>query len=155
MRVFNNLEEAKKAIEQWFIDCGYDGPDTYGKQKAKIFEEIAELEAEIKSGDVNKQKSEAGDVFVTLVGKELKDDNSLDVNLVKERAGKNIDFNLKMLEYNTEYDRYNLSVEYLNDVCINLNLDLIECTGIAYNKIQGRLERGELKVKNGTITKGN
>lgn len=154
MRVFNNLEEAKQAIEQWFKDCGYDGPDTDGKQKEKIFEEITELEAEIESGDIEKQKSEAGDVFVTLVGKELKDGNSLCVYLT-DYSNINKGFNLRMLKKETEHDNYLLSVEYLSDICKNLNLNLLECATIAYNKIQGRLERGELKVKNGTITKGN
>lgn len=154
MITFNNLEEAKQAIEQWFRDCGYDVPDTDEKQKAKIFEEIAELEAEIESSDIEKRKSEAGDVFVTLVGKELKDGNSLDVELTGSgRASVNL--NLKLLFKHTKLEVYWLAVEYLNDICISLDINLLECATIAYNKIQGRLERGELKVKNGTITKGN
>lgn len=155
MRKFNNLEEAKEAIEQWFRDCGYDGPDTYGKQKAKIFEEIAELEAEIESGDIENQKSEAGDVFVTLVGKELKDGNTLELWTSRFKNRYSSDFNILMFKDFLNDNLYYMAFNCLNDVCINLDINLLECATIAYNKIQGRLERGELKVKNGTITKGN
>lgn len=149
---FNTLEEVKGAIEKWFKDCGYDGPDTDGKQEQKIFEEIEELEAEIKSGNVENQKSEAGDVFVTLVGKELKEQKSLSLDFIPFSYD-NLKHLIVLIKYRTIIGDYDMTAEYLKDICLSLNLDLLECATIAYNKIQGRLERGELKVINGTVVK--
>lgn len=149
---FNTLEEVKTAIEKWFIDCGYADGNNIDKQHNKILEEIQELEDEIKNNDIEKCKDETGDVFITLVGVELKQGRTLDIDFC-ELYEKGLDSNLNNLKWAVHRKIYEIGIEYLNDLCKDLNIDLLECATIAYNKIQTRLENGQLKVINGTIHK--
>lgn len=149
---FNTLEEVKTAIEQWFIDCGYADRNNIDKQHNKILEEIQELEDEIKNNDIEKCKDETGDVFVTLVGIELKQGKTLDIDFWGLR-NTNLESNITFLKDEVINKDYYIAVEYLNVLCKCLNIDLLECATIAYNKIQARLENGQLKVINGTIQK--
>lgn len=150
---FNTLAEVKQAIEQWFKDCGYADSNNINKQHNKILEELKELEYEIKNNDINKCKDETGDVFVTLVGIELKQGRTLDIEVTNIHCYNDKEYNLNLTKVYTNQKKYALALEYLNDLCKDLKIDLLECATIAYNKIQGRLERGELKIINGTIQK--
>lgn len=150
---FNTLEEVKIAIEKWFIDCGYADSNNIDKQHNKILEEIQELEDEIKNNDIEKCKDETGDVFITLVGVELKQGVTLDIEVTNKHFYNYKEYNLILTKDYINKKQYAMAVEYLNDLCKCLNIDLLECATIAYNKIQARLENGQLKVINGTIQK--
>lgn len=150
---FNTLEEVKTAIEQWFKDCGYADNNNIDKQHNKILEELKELEIEIKNNDIEKCKDEAGDVFVTLAGVVLKQGSTLDIEVTNKHFYNNKEYNLKLTKNYINKNIYSMAFEYLNDLCKCLDIGLLECATIAYNKIQGRLDRGELSVKNGTVIK--
>lgn len=152
MKEFKTLEEVKEAIEQWFVDCGYSDNKNIDKQHNKILEEIEELEVEIIAENTNNIKSEAGDVFVTLVGAELKNGRSLNLDFIDD-LDSSLMFNIAMLKTEVGRRFYMMAVEYLNDVCLCLELDLLECATIAYNKIEQRRVNGQLKIINGTIQK--
>src|SRR5690606_31139605 len=75
---FNTLEEVKQAIEQWFITLGYDNKERAEKQYLKIIAEIGEMADALCKEDLENFKSEAGDVFVTIVGYCLQNGDELD-----------------------------------------------------------------------------
>ena len=149
---FNTLEEVKQAIEQWFITLGFDNKERAEKQYLKIIAEVGEMADALCKEDIENFKSEAGDVFVIFLGYCLQTGNIMNTD------NENVEI------YNAEEAIFELlreihikdlftATDYLSDICINQNTTLLECATIAYNKIQGRLERGELSVKNGTVIK--
>lgn len=149
---FKTLEEVKTAIEQWFITLGYDNKERSEKQYLKIIAEVGEMADALCKEDHENFKSEAGDVFVTIVGYCLQTGNFMNTN------NENVElFDIKngitgLLKEIISEDFFT-ATDYLGDICINQKTTLLECATIAYNKIQGRLERGELTVKNGTVIK--
>ena len=149
---FNTLEEVKQAIEQWFITLGYDNKERAEKQYLKIIAEVGEMADAICKEDIENFKSEAGDVFVTIVGYCLQIEWDLIINHT-EQCNKSINRLIDDVINNLFLAEYNLVIDYLHDICVNQSTTLLECATIAYNKIQGRLERGELSVKNGTVIK--
>lgn len=151
MRTFENLEEVKQAIEIWFKTLGYDTPDRAEKQYLKVIAEVGEVADAMAKEDLENLKSEIGDVFVTVVGYNLMKSKVLDINCIDLPI---LDANfieeiLKCLIYGNE----DYAISYLYNLCRLYKLSLLDCTTIAYNKIQGRLERGELEVVNGTVIK--
>lgn len=149
---FNTLEEVKVAIEQWFVTLGYDNKERAEKQYLKIIAEVGEMAYALCKEDHENFKSEAGDVFVTIVGYCLQTGNFMNTN------NENIElFDIKngitCLLKEIIYEHFFTATDYLNDICIFNNTTLLECATIAYNKIQARLENGQLKVINGTIQK--
>lgn len=149
---FNTLEEVKVAIEQWFVTLGYDNKERAEKQYLKIIAEVGEMADALCKEDHENFKSEAGDVFVTIVGYCLQTGNFMNTN------NENIElFDIKngitCLLKEIIYEHFFTATDYLNDICIFNNTTLLECATIAYNKIQARLENGQLKVINGTIQK--
>lgn len=150
---FNTLEEVKTAIEQWFITLGYDNPERAEKQYLKIIAEVGEMADALCKEDLENFKSEAGDVFVTIVGYCLQSNKHYIINYTKpeDSLSNNRVLNEIMCSL-TDFD-FSSAIDYLFDICLNQNTTLLECATIAYNKIQGRLERGELKIINGTIQK--
>lgn len=148
-----NLEEVKKAIEQWFIDCGYAGKERAEKQYLKIIAEVGEMADALCKEDHENFKSEAGDVFVTIVGYCLQRDKHYIINYTEPDDSLSNNRILNEIMYSLTGSDFSSAIDYLFDICINQNTTLLECATIAYNKIQGRLERGELKVINGTIQK--
>lgn len=152
---FNTLEEVKTAIEQWFITLGYDNPERAEKQYLKIIAEVGEMADALCKEDIENFKSEAGDVFVTIVGYCLQKNYPL-IDLEFYYDGEPLcetnDCIEEILDYLINY-QFEASINYLHELCISQRTTLLECATIAYNKIQGRLERGELKIINGTIQK--
>lgn len=152
---FNTLEELKTAIEQWFITLGYDNKERAEKQYLKIIAEVGEMADALCKEDKENFKSEAGDVFVTIVGYclqfeiELKE---LDKLLIyKMIYFENILFDNLLKDL---IDKEFVSmIGWLHLICQTNNTTLLECATIAYNKIQKRLEDGKLSIKNGTIVK--
>lgn len=147
-----NLEEVKKAIEQWFITLGYDNKERAEKQYLKIIAEVGEMADALCKEDHENFKSEAGDVFVTIVGYCLQtgifmNTNNENVELFDIKSG------ITGLLKEIISEDFFTATDYLNDICIFNNTTLLECSTIAYNKIQARLENGQLKVINGTIQK--
>lgn len=147
-----NLEEVKKAIEQWFVTLGYDNKERAEKQYLKIIAEVGEMADALCKEDHENFKSEAGDVFVTIVGYCLQEELKLEIKDFR-RDNYNITTFVKHLIYNIKDEDFDTAIEWLKDICISQNTTLLECATIAYNKIQSRLERGELKIINGTIQK--
>ncbi|AXF52410.1 MAG: hypothetical protein [Caudoviricetes sp.] len=154
---FNTLEEVKTAIEKWFIDLGYDNEERAEKQYLKIIAEVGEMADALCKEDIENFKSEAGDVFVTIVGYCLQTKRNMSTDdLDSVVYGKNNlfrNFDLKNVLRCILDEDFNNSLYYLCNVCNLMNTNLLECATISYNKIQGRLERGELSVKNGTVIK--
>lgn len=152
---FNTLEEVKTAIEQWFITLGYDNKERAEKQYLKIIAEVGEMADALCKEDKENFKSEAGDVFVTIVGRKLQIKESLNLDF--------FDYDGEDLKDESEYinlildsildDCYSTALDHLTWLCIAQETDILECATIAYNKIQERLENGQLKVINGTIQK--
>lgn len=150
-----NLEEVKVAIEQWFITLGYDNKERAEKQYLKIIAEVGEMADALCKEDHENFKSEAGDVFVTIVGYCLQSEFHL-MDLEYDYDGELLkginDYIEEILDYLINY-QFEASINYLHELCISQNTTLLECATIAYNKIQARLENGQLKVINGTIQK--
>lgn len=149
---FNTLEEVKQAIEQWFITLGYDNPERAEKQYLKIIAEVGEMADALCKEDIENFKSEAGDVFVTIVGYCLQTGNIMNTDN-ENVAVVNIPITILEMLRKIQVKDFFTATDYLSDICISQNTTLLECSTIAYNKIQGRLERGELKIINGTIQK--
>lgn len=152
---FNTLEEVKQAIEQWFITLGYDNKERSEKQYLKIISEIGETADSICKENRSNTLSEIGDIFVTIIGYELQRKNNIVLNYY--------DYDGESLSEPESYlndlldsildDCLSASLTPLNWLAFTQDSNLLECATIAYNKIQGRLERGELSVKNGTVIK--
>lgn len=148
---FNTLEEVKQAIEQWFITLGFDNKERAEKQYLKIIAEVGEMADALCKEDLENFKSEAGDVFVTIVGYCLQINREL---TIKTGSNSISDvFQLNQILKNLYFENYDIAIHYLSKICWLQNTTLLECATIAYNKIQDRLERGELSVKNGTVIK--
>ena len=148
-----NLEEVKTAIEQWFITLGYDNPERAEKQYLKIIAEVGEMADALCKEDIENFKSEAGDVFVTIVGYCLQKNKHYIINYTEpeDSLSNNRALN-EIMRSLTDFD-FSSAIDYLFDVCINQNTTLLECATIAYNKIEKRRVNGELKIINGTIQK--
>lgn len=149
---FNTLKEVKKAIEQWFITLGFDNKEREEKQYLKCIAELGEMADALCKEDLENFKSEAGDVFVTIVGYCLQIEWDLEINHTIP-CSKSINGLIDEVIHNLYVAEYDLVIDYLHDICVNQKTTLLECATIAYNKIQDRLERGELSVKNGTVIK--
>lgn len=152
---FNTLEEVKQAIEQWFITLGYDNKERAEKQYLKIISEIGETADSICKENRNNTLSEIGDVFVTIVGYELQRKNNIVLNYYDydgESLSEPENYLNDLLDSILD-DCMSASLTPLNWLSFTQDSNLLECATIAYNKIQGRLERGELSVKNGTVIK--
>lgn len=150
---FNTLEEVKKAIEQWFITLGFDNKERAEKQYLKIIAEVGEMSDALCKEDLENFKSEAGDVFVTIVGYCLQRDEFLDVNIHYPETKNSINNHLDFILTDLTNSFFTDALESLNSICWLQNTTLLECATIAYNKIKARLENGELSVKNGTVIK--
>lgn len=149
---FNTLEEVKQAIEQWFITLGFDNKERAEKQYLKIIAEVGEMADALCKEDLENFKSEAGDVFVTIVGYCLQKNDTLFFEYISdEEFGYSSDIGMIIYEISTF--EFHDTLRHLISICHSQNTTLLECATIAYNKIQGRLERGELSVKNGTVIK--
>ena len=152
---FNTLEEVKTAIEQWFITLGFDNKKKKKKQYLKIIEEVGETAGAICKENRNNTLSEIGDIFVTIVGYNLQKKEYLKLDYY-DYDGENllepVDYLDNILTSILVRD-FNESLLDLNWLAFTQDSNLLECATIAYNKIQGRLERGELSVKNGTVIK--
>ena len=152
---FNTLEEVKQAIEQWFITLGFDNKERAEKQYLKIISEIGETADSICKENRSNTLSEIGDIFVTIIGYNLQKNEYLKLDYY-DYDGESLfepvdyldDILLSILERN-----FNESILDLNWLAFTQDSNLLKCATIAYNKIQGRLERGELSVKNGTVIK--
>lgn len=149
---FNTLEEVKQAIEQWFITLGYNNKERAEKQYLKIIAEVGEMADALCKEDLENFKSESGDVFVTIVGYCLQRKIKIP-SFEMIRNDFRISSLLAHLMSNINDEDFHTAIEWLKDICMSQNTTLLECATIAYNKIQGRLERGELSVKNGTVIK--
>lgn len=150
---FNTLEEVKQAIEQWFIALGYDNHERAEKQYLKIISEVGEMADALCKEDIENFKSEAGDVFVTILGLCLQTKNNFRIYKNDSHDNINVINNIRVLNFSIGNFHYDVAIGSLKRICISQNTNLLECATIAYNKIQGRLERGELKIINGTVVK--
>ena len=146
-----NLEEVKTAIEQWFITLGYTEPERAEKQYLKIIAEVGEMADALCKEDIENFKSEAGDVFVTIVGYCLQINRELTIQTGSNSISDV--FQLNQILKNLYFDDYNTAIHYLSKICWLQNTTLLECATIAYNKIEKRRVNGGLKIINGTIQK--
>lgn len=152
---FNTLEEVKTAIEQWFKDLGYDNQERAEKQYLKIIAEIGETADSICKENRNNTLSEIGDVFVTIVGYELQRKNNIVLNYYdydEESLSEPENYLNDLLDSILD-DCMSSCLTPLNWLAFTQDSNLLECATIAYNKIQSRLENGQLKIINGTIQK--
>ena len=148
---FNTLEEVKTAIEQWFITLGFDNAERAEKQYLKIIAEVGKMADALCKEDHENFKSEAGDVFVTIVGYCLQLDYKLELYHHSIKVD-NI-YAINHIINELLMDSFEGVIDYVQDICLNENTTLLECATIAYNKIQKRLEDGKLSIKNGTVIK--
>lgn len=146
---FNTLEEVKTAIEQWFITLGYDNKERAEKQYLKCIAELGEVADEICKERTTELKLEIGDLGVTIIGLALQRKET-----IFYRGG--VYWDLKDTISNIVCELNNELLEafgWYSDLVYSLELDILECLTLAYNKIQKRLEDGKLSIKNGTIVK--
>lgn len=142
------LEELKPLIIEWANERDLIHSENADKQRLKLIEECGELASAILKNDIKKQKDGIGDIFVVLT-------------ILAEQIEYKLRFNHFtptpiQSKFNSIFDilshteiNINKSIDYLNDICIDLNHDLIECVNIAYNEIKDR--KG--KTENGTFIK--
>ena len=146
---FNTLEEVKTAIEQWFKDLGYDNSERAEKQYLKCIAELGEVADEICKENTESLKLEIGDLGVTIIGLALQRNET-----IFYRGGINWDLKDTISNIVCELNGELLEAfGWYSDLVYSLDLDILQCLTLAYNKIQARLENGQLKVINGTIQK--
>ena len=143
------LPELQKLILEWADERDLLHRANATKQRLKLIEECGELASAILKNDVEKQKDAIGDIFVVLVILNKQLDSYLIVN------GFHVEnvFDNEVLLANIINEYVNksmtLSSWQINSLCLNLNLNLVECANIAYEEIKNR--KG--KTINGTFIK--
>ena len=145
-----SLEELQPLILDWAREKNLLFEENAPKQYLKLVEECGETAHAILKNDIEKIKDGLGDIFVVLV-------------IYFEQTKQNIDFNFvepdnvfehgvmlySILGFAMQEFNENNPFEWLNDLCLSLNLDLTECANLAWNEIKDR--KG--KTVNGTFIK--
>lgn len=135
------LKQLEPLIIQWAIDKNINLPECAPKQRLKLIEECGELASAILKGNLELQKDAIGDIFVVLV-------------ILSEQVSKQLNFtdfgkpflDLQEILYQIIYNgsgndndkNLDLTIDFLSDISIKLNLNLIECANIAWEQIKDR-----------------
>ena len=132
--IMKTLEELNVLIIEWGEQKGINNFD---KQQGKFIEEIGELSKEVNNEpmDIDKVKLEIGDVYVTIV--------SLISFIGSEKKNwetSNLTINQRLLKIISLIENfcYLNAIEELKSLCEKLNLNLIECVNLTYEKIKDR-----------------
>ena len=143
------LTDLQPLIIEWAKERNIHLIECAPKQRLKLIEECGELANAILKDNIEEQKDAVGDIFVVLT-------------ILSEQTG--LDFTFNFIEGNTreiQYLIYGLigysfpdwqeesPFDWLNDICLILNLDFTECANLAWNEIKYR--KG--KTVNGTFIK--
>ena len=143
------LPELQKLILEWADERDLLHRANATQQRLKLIEECGELASAILKNDVEKQKDAIGDIFVVLVIL----NKQLDSYLIVDGFHVEHVFDNEVLLANIINEYVNksmtLSSWQINSLCLNLNLNLVECANIAYEEIKNR--KG--KTINGTFIK--
>lgn len=147
------LTELQPLIIEWAKNRNLVFPENSPKQRLKLIEECGELAQAILKNDVQLQKDAVGDIFVVLVilaeqtGEQLIFKGFTQAFEKCENADCIYDIlsNAFCESYNCIFD----SIDWLQEVCVNLKLNLTECANIAWNEIKNRTGQ----TVNGTFIK--
>lgn len=146
------LEELQPLILEWARERNILFPENAPKQRLKLIEECGELASAILKNDIKLQKDAIGDIFVVLVI--LAEQIGFELIFYRFSNTKNIKNHKKIFEIidcalDGEFANISNSIDWLYDLSVDLNHDLIECANIAWNEIKDR--KG--KTLNGTFIK--
>lgn len=141
------LQELHPLILSWAFDKGLLKKENAPKQRLKLLEEIGETAKAILQNNQDDIKDGVGDIFVVLVI--LYSQLLIEVDLSKKPYKKQEELlnseRLMTLIYYHDCEGFN----QLHYLCLELNLDLIECANLAWNEIKDRTG----KTINGTFIK--
>lgn len=142
------LQELQSLILNWANDKDLLKSENAPKQRLKLLEEVGETAGAILKNKPDEIKDGIGDIFVVLVI--LCNQISVDIKFEKGAINHNdLQYNLfALLDLCTENETADC-IDWLDDICINLNLDLTECANLAWNEIKDRTG----KNVNGTFIK--
>lgn len=132
------LQELQPLIIEWARERNIHLPDCAPKQRLKLIEECGELANAILKNDIEKQKDAIGDIFVVLVILSEQVNDKLDFIFCDDSDF--IEGYYECISVIIECSSFDISrsMDYLNDVCIYLDLDLADCVNIAWNEIKDR-----------------
>jgi NTP pyrophosphatase (non-canonical NTP hydrolase) len=132
------LTELRPLIIEWAKERNLIHVDNAPKQKLKLIEELGELSSAILKNDITEQKDAIGDCFVVLVILSEQLEKSYDLEMFYNHPENDVTENIYDLIDDIRYQMFNTAFDHLNDIAILLNLDLTECSNIAYNEIKDR-----------------
>jgi NTP pyrophosphatase (non-canonical NTP hydrolase) len=149
------LLELQLLIIEWAKDKNIHLLECAPKQRLKLIEECGELASSILKSKINEQKDAIGDIMVVLIILAEQENSYLNpiesieqANDTKPTYFKEIPIwsFLSLICGNNKSDENTM---YLQCICLQLDLDLEECTNLAWNEIKDR--KG--KTVNGTFIK--
>jgi len=131
------LQELQLIILEWANDKDLLKSENAPKQRLKLLEEVGETAGAILKNKPDEIKDGIGDIFIVLVI--LCNQIAVDIKFEKGAFNHNdLQYNLfTLLDLCTENETADC-IDWLDDICINLNLDLTECANLAWNEIKDR-----------------
>lgn len=152
MNNLQSLSELQPQIIEWARERNILFPENAPKQRLKLIEECGELAQSILKNDIKLQKDAIGDIFVVLVI--LAEQIGFELIIHRFSNSKSIKNHQKIFEIidcalDCEFANISHSIDWLYDLSVDLNHDLIECANIAWNEIKDRTG----KTVNGTFIK--
>lgn len=138
------LKDLQPLIIQWAKEKNIHLPECVPKQRLKLIEECGELASSILKNKVELQKDAIGDIFVVLVILSEQQKEYYNPIEAVEQANNTKPKNFKEIPIwsfislicgNNQCDENTM---YLQCICLQLELDLIECANIAWNEIKDR-----------------
>lgn len=144
------LQELQPMILNWAKEKDLLKLENAPKQRLKLLEEVGETAGAILKNNHEGIKDGIGDIFVVLVI--LCNQLSVDIKFEKGAINHNdLQYNLyTFLDLCTENETADC-IDWLDDICINLELDLTECANLAWNEIKNRTGQ----TIDGTFIKNN
>jgi len=134
------LKEYQNLILGWARDKNITGEECIPMQKLKLIEEIGELADGIVKNNLEKQVDSVGDAFVvlTILAEQNKEEfETVDVYSNFE------DTELADLLAMIIYSEYNVDFGVFLELCVKLDLDIVNCVSSAWDEIKDRKGRTE------------
>ena len=127
------LKELQLLIIQWAKDKDLTNSE---KQRLKLIEECGELASAILKNNKELQQDAIGDIFVVLVI--LAEQTNVNIRLDKFTPQPIFDLYGTILTDILHRKAVQSSIDFLNDIAINLGYNLTECANLAWETIKNR-----------------
>lgn len=127
------LKELQLLIIQWAKDKDLTNSE---KQRLKLIEECGELASAILKNNKELQKDAIGDIFVVLII--LAEQTNVNIRLDKFTPQPIFDLYGTILTDILHRKAVQSSIDFLNDIAINLGYNLTECANLAWETIKNR-----------------